>query len=136
MGRHHRRAEISIYTIRLGCIMLMIAGMMLAGCTASVPVQQPYTATMNAPDGWPYWNGGYYAPPARAPGYYAPSPLPPRSPSPQSSPYSMIVPSAEAQTVQAPPPPLRSIDPEPSAQPVDSSCGWWRLCNLWKSSGS
>ena len=66
MGRHHRRAEISIDTIRLGCIMPTIAGMMLAGCTASVPVQQPYTATMNAPDGWPYWNGGYYAPPARA----------------------------------------------------------------------
>lgn len=127
--------EIAEPRCQFGWIMLTVAGMMLAGCTASVPVQQPYTATVNVPYGWPYWNGGYYAPPAPPPVYYAPRPLPPRSP-PQNSPFSMIVPSAEAQTVPAQPPPLRSIDPEPAAQPVDSSCGWWRLCNLWKGSGS
>ena len=118
---------------RFGCIVPAIAGIMLAGCTASAPVQQPYTATLDGPDGWSYRNRGFYAQPSP---FSASRPLPPRSPPPQSSPYSMIVPSAEAQTVQAQPPPLRSIDPEPAAQPVDSSCGWWRLCNLWKSSGS
>jgi hypothetical protein len=113
---------------RFGCMVPAIAGIMLASCTASAPVQQPYTATLDGPEGGYYRNGGFYGPssPLHAPSLRAP----------QSSPYSMIVPSAEAQTVQAQPPPLRSIEPEPAAQPVDSSCGWWRLCNLWKSSGS
>ena len=49
---------------RFGCIVPAIAGIMLAGCTASAPVQQPYTATLDGPDGWSYRNGGFYAQPS------------------------------------------------------------------------
>jgi hypothetical protein len=90
----------------------------LAGCTSSQPVPHYY----------PAWSGGY--------GITAPSPsyIPPRyfqpQPEPQSAPSpggSWLIPRAEAAEPQRPAPP-------PELHPVDPSCGWWRLCNLWSGS--
>lgn len=111
-----------------GCatpVVMAGAALALTGCTDSVPVQRDtpiYTITV--PDRWPYRDNGTYAPPVA---YPRPAPAPPPS-------YSFI-PRAEAAPAapQTTPPPLRPVDP-PDAVPVDQSCGWWRLCNLWSGS--
>jgi hypothetical protein len=65
----------------------MIAAMALTACSTTVPVQQPYKAIPNTPDGWVYRGGGYYAPPPVAYPRPAPSLPPPVSrPSPPVSP--------------------------------------------------
>jgi hypothetical protein len=110
----------------------VIAGvaLSLAGCTAYQPPQY-YPPTWNPPwnysysDDRSYFAGPRAAPPA--PNYSWRPPI--AAPAPHSS-FSFI-PSAEA--APAPQTPLRRIDP-PEMHPVDPSCGWWRLCNLWSGS--
>jgi hypothetical protein len=101
---------------------LLAATLALVGCAESVPPYTPiYTAP--APGVWSYRNGGTYAPPWRTSPPVFSQPVNP------SSPGFSLIPHAEA----APPPGpvLRPVDPSPALHAVDTSCGWWRLSNLW-----
>lgn len=101
----------------------VIAGLALAGCMGTPPMQQ-YPAMWGAP-------GGSYAPSVDPYRYYPPpgSYLPTASATPKSG-GSWVSPRVAP---PAPPASLRPIDP-PEEQPIDPSCGWWRLCNLWSGS--
>lgn len=122
---------------RLGCAMPVIAGVALAGCTNSPPPYTPiYTTT--APDGWPYRNGGTYAPPVAPPPVVSP-PVNPPSPS-----YSFVPHAPAAPPPGNDPPPLQPVAPDPPAlrflppvtfltPPADATdcTGWWRICHFY-----
>jgi hypothetical protein len=128
---------------------IIMALLLLAGCTASQPVayqpvQQPYL-WHSGPGGYyvhsPYGNDRYvapspYAPPAQAapPPTYIPNVIPRAEAAEPYTPPSLAQPYTPAAAVQPDPPPtpLRAVE-APGERPVDSSCGWWRLCNFWGS---
>jgi hypothetical protein len=98
--------------------LLLAAAFAFAGCAEVAP---PERVISTVPSSWPDANGAAapQARPREGGDVYPPSPPHPFS----------FVPQAEA----APAPALRPADP-PVLNPVDPSCGWWRLCNLWAGS--
>jgi hypothetical protein len=110
----------------------VVTVLLLAGCTATAPMQPYYSPTPPPTPGWSYSNDGDYY----AHSYGAPPPVfrspPVYQPPPQHS-FSFIPRAEAAHRVQmqpAPLTPLREIDP-PYSVPIDQHCGWWRLNNFW-----
>jgi hypothetical protein len=131
-----------------GAALAIMAALLLAGCTAGQPVAyQPVTQ----PYLWHSGPGGYYVHSPYGPDrYVAPSPYAQPVAPPPVSYVPNVIPRAEAAEPYTPPSvaqpytpapamqpdpqptPLRAVD-APGERPVDSSCGWWRLCNFWGS---
>jgi len=90
-----------------GKIAAPVIGLALAGCM--VPPPAPYVPASYGPQAGTW--GGVYRPAAT---------------------YRQLAPPVAQQT------PGQTFEPEPvpapDEQPVDPSCGWWRLCNLWSGS--
>ncbi len=130
------------------------AALLLAGCSA-MP-ERPSIETLQmmglgcVPYNVPCYTPPRYAAPAHAPVYRPPpvqyaAPAPaykPPAPAPSSS-WSPITPAEAAPARPSQQPERPAITPEPVAtrmpepetpanlQPADTSCGWWRLCNIW-----
>jgi hypothetical protein len=129
---------------------IIMAPLLLAGCTASQPVayQQPmpryYQYSVQPQAGGYYVHSPYgydryvapspYAQPVTPPPTYIPNVIPRAEAAEPYTPPSVAQPYTPAAAVQPDPPPtpLRAVD-APGERPVDSSCGWWRLCNFWGS---
>jgi hypothetical protein len=95
-----------------------VVALALAGCM--VPPPAPYVpASYASPVGT--WGGIYRS----------------TYPAVSSSYHPAIPPVVEhaPQPVALPEPPFEpEAVPAPDEQPIDPSCGWWRLCNLWSGS--
>lgn len=103
-----------------------VAVLLLAACTGNQPGYNPGPYG-SAAEGYLYPSQRYYSPPSYygQPTYPTPpayAPNPPPAPQPQSG-GSWLFPQANAE-------PARPAPPSPP-QPADTSCGWWRLSNLW-----
>jgi hypothetical protein len=146
----HARFVTSLWRPRFAHgLTIIMALVLLAGCTASQPVAyQParyYPVDspaagyyVHSPYGYDRYVAPppYYAPPAQAapPPTYIPNVIPRAEAAEPYTPSSVAQPYTPAAAVQPDPPPtpLRAVD-APGERPVDSSCGWWRLCNFWGS---
>jgi hypothetical protein len=113
-----------------------VAAVLLAGC-ANQPTVQQYPASVSdevarAIDQMDQGMAQRYYVQPRYPIPQPPLP-PPQAPSdPPSGGSGWIIPGASAAPVKRPAPTPAPVDSSSSdVIPVDNSCGWWRLNNLW-----
>lgn len=102
-----------------------IAALALAGCMVPPP-PAPYVPASYAPP-VNIWDGVYRTTYPALSFSYPPAipPVVPHTPEPPATPQPAAAPQAPFE-----PEPV----PAPDEQPIDPSCGWWRLCNLWNGS--
>jgi hypothetical protein len=149
LSESHARFVTGLWRPRFAPGLVVIAVLLLAGCTASQPVayQQPMPRYYDdgpvlRPTWWNSGPGGYSAPaPPAPPPYYAP----PAQAAPPPTYIPNVIPRAEAAEPYRPtytptpaaapnPPPTYSPRPLPTVTyppPASSDCGWWDPCHLW-----